>query len=423
MREVEINCLGCFWSSAACVQSILLPARWAASDQRGEAVALRLALARGAEQMESDSTKTTSSAAPPRPALDTRTSSGSQSQGSDHRHSPSSSPSLSPQQLSPTQIPTSFPFRSTGYIPSPMGSVGTSKRGRQSSLSSNVSSAPTDATSLDEAEEDCLEEEEEVQEVQPIRRSSSIGRIAGQKSRTGLHSANSPTEHHNHSVHSLPLSTTHGTSPPTSAIPISISTNVAAVRLSTTPLIPSPLAQASGPHEEVEHLKGDDGDDSDEEVYTRMGRRRTATMEDSPLRREPQTLFGGMLSSRRATGETSWLTMAPYRSRDLTDAGIRRATRYERSWTRTGRHASTDGYASSISQRARQYIGRRRKPHRSSFSRQVSRSSIWPRLFAGRRGWIGTSQVESYRSRCGQPVQRIRELRRDDHASTRFAFD
>ncbi|KAK4057661.1 rim15, signal transduction response regulator [Microbotryomycetes sp. JL221] len=51
----------------------------------------------------------------------------------------------------------------------------------------------------------------------------------------------------------------------TNALPISIGTSVApnSVRLSTTPLFPSPLAQASGPEEE--HSRGDEGDEESEE--------------------------------------------------------------------------------------------------------------------------------------------------------------
>ena len=272
-REINSRC--CFWNSRLGFFRV---------DQvafaLGGGAAARARRSAHGDPMESDSTKP-DPAPHARPTLQTRSSSGSSAD--------LSTPPLSPSQLSPTQNPTAFPFRATGYIPSPMGSVVASKRTRQSSLSSNVSSAPTDATSLDEAEEDCLEEE---QDVGHLRRSSSSGRIAGQKARTGQHSS---TELHNHSAASLPAATSHSTSPPTTAIPISISTNVAAVRLSTTPLFPSPLAQASGPHEEVEHFKGDDGDESEEEPDTRTGRRRTATMEDSPLRRESHTLFGGQL--------------------------------------------------------------------------------------------------------------------------------
>lgn len=51
-------------------------------------------------------------------------------------------------------------------------------------------------------------------------------------------------------------------------LPISISTAIpASVRLSTTPLFPSPLAQASGPNEETERARDDIGEeDSDDEA-------------------------------------------------------------------------------------------------------------------------------------------------------------
>lgn len=88
------------------------------------------------------------------------------------------------------------------------------------------------------------------------------------------------------------------TIPPSSSNtgPISISTSVpsANVRLSTTPLFPSPLAQASGPEEDSERTRGEDGDgeSEDEGVIKGWGRARTGR-DGSPLTREVSAPFGG----------------------------------------------------------------------------------------------------------------------------------
>lgn len=93
---------------------------------------------------------------------------------------------------------------------------------------------------------------------------------------------------------SLAIAMTEHSGPPSSAMPISISTNVSAssMRLSTTPLFPSPLAQASGPHHFSKGDGGDGGDSEDEPALHEW--RRTAQVEHSPLRRDSSALFGGM---------------------------------------------------------------------------------------------------------------------------------
>lgn len=89
------------------------------------------------------------------------------------------------------------------------------------------------------------------------------------------------------------------------SMPITIASGnipVSSVRLSTTPLFPSPLAQTSGPHEESDLWKSSDGEgetegsgESEIEGEGRRKKRKGGGWEGSPLRREVPELFGGEL--------------------------------------------------------------------------------------------------------------------------------
>ncbi|KAK4055098.1 rim15, signal transduction response regulator [Microbotryomycetes sp. JL201] len=263
-----------------------------------------------------------------RPALSPRTSQSSLS---------STSSSLSPPSLgasglvgSATQA-GSRPYPSPGlirrvssgnYSSSPLSSSSRRGRHRQDSISSTLSS--TDATSFEDSEDDKLPDKLTPPthagsgmstsalladaDPGPATSTGPSGLTASAPSRrtsTGIPLANA---HHSQSSSEQSASTSSAaTGFATNPLPISISNNGApsSVRLSTTPLFPSPLAQASGPEEDADNAKGDDGDgesedDEDEEeelVNTWAGRTRTGSSNlgaaGSPLAKEASLpLFG-----------------------------------------------------------------------------------------------------------------------------------
>lgn len=113
-----------------------------------------------------------------------------------------------------------------------------------------------------------------------------------------LYSAQAPSQDF-YSTSSAPSPSHAITIPPSNALPISIPTTgpPSSVRLSTTPLFPSPLAQASGPEEDPEQTKGEDGDEESEDDG--MGRpwgKGRPGREGSPLVRENLAPFGGELT-------------------------------------------------------------------------------------------------------------------------------
>lgn len=201
--------------------------------------------------------------------LSRRTSSGSVSSSSTPS-SPTRSPRPSPlQQPNAATSPLTSPIKRTSpysYTPSsPLSSV--DSRRRQDSISS---SGTTEATSVEESGgEDNMSGDGDGKEGSSS--SSGTWSASGRK-RIPQHSLLAPS-----STNTTLVNNNSGSSPSssvTNAIPIplsssnsniSLSTSLPAssVRLSTTPLFPSPLAQASGPDED--HVKGDDGDGESEE--------------------------------------------------------------------------------------------------------------------------------------------------------------
>ncbi|GAA5951604.1 hypothetical protein JCM21900_000525 [Sporobolomyces salmonicolor] len=248
------------------------------------------------------------------PVLEARcTSSGSSSAA------PGSSPSLStrssaPSYISPSLSRPSAPatpsrrlsnFGATPISSSPLSSASSAvHRRRQSSFSSNVSTT-TEATSYDESGEEYMSQDGTGDKEGGSSTSSSSGsfgtltgggakRMSGPSSQeflpmntpTGALPGSAPSPSHPVSI------------PPGSSLPISISTSIApaSVRLSTTPLFPSPLAQASGPEEDMEQSRGDEGDSEGEEdepdvSETAWGDKGRS---DSPLARDTSGVFGDM---------------------------------------------------------------------------------------------------------------------------------
>ncbi|GAA5839142.1 hypothetical protein JCM3766R1_002269 [Sporobolomyces carnicolor] len=157
---------------------------------------------------------------------------------------------------------------------SPLGSSGSaSHRRRQSSFSSNVSTT-TDATSYDGSVEECQSldghgEKESTLGPSGVSQTAAHapkrhpGPISAEYLSTGA-GASSPFVLSGSTPHAISIA-------PSSSLPLSVSTALppASVRLSTTPLFPSPLAQASGPDEEHDQHRGGEGDaesgDDDEE--------------------------------------------------------------------------------------------------------------------------------------------------------------
>lgn len=194
---------------------------------------------------------------------------------------------------------------STGF-PSPSPLRG---RGRQDSVSSNMSTA-TDATSLDDSSEELIVSDADTKagSGQPPQawamHSPGARRISGSLSGSNpyagftAYSGAGLDPYGGHANAAGPVSVA-----PTGSLPISISTSVqpSSVRLSTTPLFPSPLAQASGPEEDHEQSRGEEGDgESDEDDEDGINSNLWADKSDqrrestgSPLARESLALFGG----------------------------------------------------------------------------------------------------------------------------------
>ncbi|GAA6014858.1 hypothetical protein JCM11491_002139 [Sporobolomyces phaffii] len=148
---------------------------------------------------------------------------------------------------------------------SPLSSASSARhRRRQSSFSSNVSTT-TDATSYDGSGEECVSQDGHGEkDSNPGPTPPAPVTATAPKRVVGSHASEYPPTGGGLSslfVHSGP--TPHAVSiPPSSSLPLSVSTALpsASVRLSTTPLFPSPLAQASGPDEEHDQHRGDEGD-------------------------------------------------------------------------------------------------------------------------------------------------------------------
>ncbi|GAA5951029.1 hypothetical protein JCM3765_004657 [Sporobolomyces pararoseus] len=150
--------------------------------------------------------------------------------------------------------------------PSPLSSASSARhRRRQSSFSSNVSTT-TDATSYDGSGEECVSQDgygEKEPTLGPSNSNQStsnspkrsLGSISSEYLSTGGGSSN-PFVLSGTSPHAISIPSS------SSSLPLSVSTALppASVRLSTTPLFPSPLAQASGPDEDHEHHRGEEGD-------------------------------------------------------------------------------------------------------------------------------------------------------------------
>ncbi|GAA5857047.1 hypothetical protein JCM8547_007931 [Rhodosporidiobolus lusitaniae] len=257
-----------------------------------------------------------------RPAASRRQSSSSTPSSS--RQSSVSSNPLPPK----TPAPTSPSRRLSGLATLPLSSSPLSSgsssaaRRRQSSISSSVSNATTEATSYDESGDDCSPTSQDGGGVgdkdgstSGSSSSSSFGTLAGSGATVGPPRRFSPTPAPGpHDFLPPPVATPSSGSgnssllvqavsiPPGSSLPISISTSIppSSVRLSTTPLFPSPLAQASGPEEHDEPSRGEEGDsegeDDDEAAWPDRARA------GSPLSREVSVPFGELdLSPTMAT--------------------------------------------------------------------------------------------------------------------------
>ncbi|KAM0793596.1 hypothetical protein ACM66B_001029 [Microbotryomycetes sp. NB124-2] len=228
----------------------------------------------------------TSEGARIRPGLSPRTSQSSLS---------STSSSLSPPSLAAgytnlatnTSSTSSRPYPSPGlirrvssgnYSSSPLSASSTSgggqrrQRQRQDSISSTLSS--TDATSFDDSEDD----------NNNIKAHAGMSMNASSATEAATSEPPSPTSvapsgltasaPGRRTSAGIPLAgaeaysaTSSATGFATNPLPISISNAgaPASVRLSTTPLFPSPLAQASGPEEDVDTARGEDGDGETED--------------------------------------------------------------------------------------------------------------------------------------------------------------
>ncbi|GAA6047829.1 hypothetical protein JCM3770_004663 [Rhodotorula araucariae] len=184
---------------------------------------------------------------------------------------------------------------------SPLSLSSASSRRRQDSISSSVSNT-TDATSLDESGEECMGPDVAPDKPEPATASGSLSSSSSNSSSFGTATATggslTPSRRlagpSSLSTQDLlpqaaatpasPLNTPHAVSvssppPPSFPIPIASSIPPSSVRLSTTPLFPSPLAQASGPEEDPSRgddgdSEGDEDDDGDEEAWGDKARER-----------------------------------------------------------------------------------------------------------------------------------------------------
>ncbi|GAA6004420.1 hypothetical protein JCM10207_000719 [Rhodosporidiobolus poonsookiae] len=250
---------------------------------------------------------------PPRPPVSRRTSSSST--GSPPL--PSRTPSLSGQPqpfLGPrAPVPSTPSRRLSGVAGLPLSSSPLSsgssatRRRRQSSFSSSVSNT-TEATSFDESGDDCVSQEGGEKDGSSTggsasSSSSSFGTLGGGNAGPSRRFTSSPQPVALDAAAALGGALSSSTAtigshavsiPPPSAHPISITTSIApaSVRLSTTPLFPSPLAQASGPEEDNEPSRGEEGDSEGEDEDDSAWPDRTRAA--SPLSRDVSGPFGDL---------------------------------------------------------------------------------------------------------------------------------
>ncbi|KAK4700084.1 serine/threonine-protein kinase RIM15, partial [Phenoliferia sp. Uapishka_3] len=232
-----------------------------------------------------------------------------------------SSPRTSPSASAPPasrRIPTFVPS-------SPLSSSSTTTRGRHSSTSSNVSSCGTagtsEPTSVDESGEDSptgTGAETTISsglsgaslglavQVPPgaLAPADAVSWTAASSSWTSARrmsiqqpSSSFSSSQETQAVNSPTLSAPSVIASVSGTLPISISTSLspASVRLSTTPHFPSPLAQASGPEEDHDQTKGEDGDGESEDDTNDFSwtKARDGTRDGSQLAREATGVFGG----------------------------------------------------------------------------------------------------------------------------------
>lgn len=206
-----------------------------------------------------------------------------------------------------TTAPSSPIRRVQGFAaPSPLGSGASStSRRRHSSLSSNVSSATgTEATSLDDSEGEYDSGDAEHEKAGSSGNGAgSMQNMSGQGGTRRLsygtlfpgYTGGSSQDPYGTSPTSFLPSHAISIPPSSGSVPIAITSALqpAAVRLSTTPLFPSPLAQASGPREDVYQTKGDagDGESDDEGVGGKPG----FDKDGLPVSRDNTAPFGGEL--------------------------------------------------------------------------------------------------------------------------------
>ncbi|GAA5995135.1 uncharacterized protein JCM10292_004556 [Rhodotorula paludigena] len=235
---------------------------------------------------------------------------------------------------------------SSSPLSSGSSAVARSRR-RQDSISSSVS-ATTDATSFDESggEDNCSMAPEPADKnaaraASPTGSGSSTSSSSyGTQSATagsvtpgrrfGPVGSSSLTVQDLQPIVSLPSSTVNAPSgvaiPGPSSFPIPIATSLPAssVRMSTTPLFPSPLAQASGPDEDPNRgeegdSEGEDDDDADMDTWDDKNQeRRPSSRAGAPfgeLELSPPTGIVELPEAGTPAGETSSTPRPPPRSR------------------------------------------------------------------------------------------------------------
>ncbi|GAA5875846.1 hypothetical protein JCM16303_004019 [Sporobolomyces ruberrimus] len=213
------------------------------------------------------------------------------------------SPSRSPSSASTSHSRRLSNLGSLQQQQSPLSSASSARhRRRQSSFSSNVSSATTEATSYDESGEECASQDGHGEKDSSFGVASLSLPPANSPKRSLVPNASDypPTGSGASNPFLLSGSSPHAISIPPSSLPLSVSTALppASVRLSTTPLFPSPLAQASGPDEEHEHHRGEEGDaESGDEDVERLGSEPAwsrSTARASSVSRDPSAPFGDL---------------------------------------------------------------------------------------------------------------------------------
>ncbi|BGP04611.1 rim15, signal transduction response regulator [Rhodotorula toruloides] len=206
--------------------------------------------------------------------LSRRTSAGSSTSGTSSNSPPQGSraaPPLFTSRTGPQGSPSRRSAVPVSSSPLSSGSSAARSRRRQDSISSSVSNT-TDPTSYEESGEECMGSDGGDKEAA----SPPNGALAPGSGGSGLAQARRTGGSASLSVQDL-LATVPAASsgvsssassvsiPSSSTFPIPIATSIppSSVRLSTTPLFPSPLAQASAPHDD--HSRGEDGDSEGED--------------------------------------------------------------------------------------------------------------------------------------------------------------